>query len=132
MTTAQTDEGAPKKVKRDRTHWLYILVIVAVVAGIVVGLVAPETAAALGVLGELFVKLIKMMIVPVIFCTVVIGIGKVRAATAVGKVGGLAIGYFLIMSSPGAGDRSGGRQPDQPRHRTQRPKRSRQGRRVGR
>jgi aerobic C4-dicarboxylate transport protein len=40
-----------------------------------------------------------MMIVPVIFCTVVIGIGKVRAAAAVGKVGGLAIVYFLVMST---------------------------------
>ena len=49
-------------------------------------------------LGELFVKLIKMMIIPVIFCTVVIGIGKLRAA-AVGKVGGLALAYFLVMST---------------------------------
>ncbi|MCV7058083.1 cation:dicarboxylate symporter family transporter [Mycolicibacterium gilvum] len=94
---AATDEKKPGK--RDRTHWLYILVIIAVVAGIVVGLVAPDTAASLGVLGELFVKLIKMMIVPVIFCTVVLGIGKVRAAASVGKVGGLAIGYFLVMST---------------------------------
>ncbi|WP_260755683.1 cation:dicarboxylate symporter family transporter [Mycobacterium sp. SMC-8] len=103
MTATRADEPGsgktPKKAKRDRTHWLYILVIVAVVAGIVVGLLAPETAASLGVLGELFVKLIKMMIVPVIFCTVVIGIGKVRAAASVGKVGGLAISYFLIMST---------------------------------
>jgi aerobic C4-dicarboxylate transport protein len=88
----------PKKVKRDRTHWLYILVIVAVVAGIVVGLLAPDTGKSLGVLGELFVKLIKMMIIPVIFCTVVLGIGKIRA-TAVGKVGGLALVYFLVMST---------------------------------
>ncbi|WP_349270572.1 aerobic C4-dicarboxylate transporter [Mycolicibacterium parafortuitum] len=94
---AQTKDQPEKKL--DRTHWLYILVIIAVIAGIVVGLVAPETAASLGILGELFVKLIKMMIVPVIFCTVVLGIGKVRAAAAVGKVGGLAISYFLIMST---------------------------------
>ena len=103
MTTgAGSDEVQTKdqpEKKRDRTHWLYILVIIAVIAGIVVGLVAPETAASLGILGELFVKLIKMMIVPVIFCTVVLGIGKVRAAAAVGKVGGLAISYFLIMST---------------------------------
>jgi aerobic C4-dicarboxylate transport protein len=88
----------PKQAKKDRTHWLYILVIVGVVAGIIVGLVAPDIAASLGVLGELFVKLIKMMIIPVIFCTVVIGIGKLKAA-AVGKVGGLAVGYFLVMST---------------------------------
>ena len=84
--------------KRDRTHWLYILVIIGVIAGIVVGLLAPDTGKSLGVLGELFVKLIKMMIIPVIFCTVVLGIGKIRAA-AVGKVGGLALAYFLVMST---------------------------------
>src|SRR4051812_42152450 len=74
------------------------MVIVGVVAGVVLGLVAPDTGKSLGVLGELFVKLIKMMITPVIFCTVVIGIGKLRAS-AVGKVGGLAVGYFLVMST---------------------------------
>jgi aerobic C4-dicarboxylate transport protein len=91
-------EQSPKKEKRDRTHWLYILVIIGVVAGIIVGLLAPDTGKSLGVLGELFVKLIKMMIIPVIFCTVVLGIGKIRAA-AVGKVGGLALVYFLVMST---------------------------------
>ncbi len=88
----------PPKQKRDRTHWLYILVIIGVVAGIIVGLVSPDLGKSLGVLGELFVKLIKMMIIPVIFCTVVIGIGKLKA-TAVGKVGGLALAYFLAMST---------------------------------
>ena len=87
----------PEK-KRDRTHWLYIAVIIAVIAGIIVGLAVPDVAKSLGVLGELFVKLIKMMITPVIFCTVVIGIGKLKAS-AVGKVGGLAVGYFLVMST---------------------------------
>ena len=47
----------------------------------------------------MFVSLIKMMIVPVIFCTIVLGIGKVRAAATVGKVGGLAFVYFLVMST---------------------------------
>ena len=47
----------------------------------------------------MFVSLIKMMIVPVIFCTIVLGIGKVRAAATVGKVGGLAFVYFLAMST---------------------------------
>src|SRR6476646_2840676 len=94
---AERDEKPPKQ-KRDRTHWLYILVIIGVVAGIIVGLVSPELGKSLGVLGELFVKLIKMMIIPVIFCTVVIGIGKLKA-TAVGKVGGLALAYFLAMST---------------------------------
>src|SRR4051794_35530933 len=85
--------------RRDRTHWLYIAVIVAVLAGIVVGLVAPEVGKSIGVLGTMFVSLIKMMIVPVIFCTIVLGIGSVRKAATVGKVGGLAFIYFLVMST---------------------------------
>src|SRR6476659_2549706 len=85
--------------RRDRTHWLYIAVIVAVLAGIAVGLVAPEVGTSVGVLGTMFVSLIKMMIVPVIFCTIVLGIGSVRKAATVGKVGGLAFVYFLVMST---------------------------------
>src|SRR5258705_2623725 len=104
--TQQSDTAAeppadrePKKERRDRTHWLYILVIVGVVAGVVVGLVATHLGSSLGVLGTLFVNLIKMMISPVIFCTIVLGIGSVRKAASVGKVGGLAMAYFLVMST---------------------------------
>ncbi|MGV0805976.1 cation:dicarboxylate symporter family transporter [Mycolicibacterium setense] len=85
--------------RRDRTHWLYIAVIAAVVLGVVVGLVAPEVGKSVGVLGTMFVNLIKMMIGPIIFCTIVLGIGSVRKAATVGKVGGLAFGYFLAMST---------------------------------
>ncbi|CAN5257851.1 cation:dicarboxylase symporter family transporter [soil metagenome] len=85
--------------KRDKTHWLYIGVIIAVLGGIVVGLVAPDTGSDLGILGTLFVSLIKMMISPVIFCTIVLGIGSVRKAASVGKVGGMALFYFLAMST---------------------------------
>ena len=85
--------------RRDRTHWLYIAVVVAVLAGIAVGLLAPEVGKSVGVLGTMFVSLIKMMIAPVIFCTIVLGIGSVRKAATVGKVGGLAFAYFLVMST---------------------------------
>jgi aerobic C4-dicarboxylate transport protein len=85
--------------RRDRTHWLYIAVVVAVLAGIAVGLIAPEVGKNVGVLGTMFVSLIKMMITPVIFCTIVLGIGSVRKAATVGKVGGLAFVYFLVMST---------------------------------
>lgn len=47
----------------------------------------------------MFVKLIKMMISPVIFCTIVLGIGSVRAAASVDKAGGMALGYFIAMST---------------------------------
>jgi aerobic C4-dicarboxylate transport protein len=101
MATTEPDGAAPpeKAAKRDKTHWLYIAVIVAVVGGVIVGLLAPGVGKSVGVLGTMFVALIKMMIVPVIFCTIVLGIGKVRAAATVGKVGGLAFVYFLVMST---------------------------------
>ena len=89
----------PKKPRRDNTHWLYIGVIVAVIAGIVFGLVAPNVAKEFKVLGTMFVNLIKMMISPVIFCTIVLGIGSVRADASVGKAGGIALGYFITMST---------------------------------
>jgi aerobic C4-dicarboxylate transport protein len=84
---------------RDRTHWLYLSVIAAVALGIVVGLVFPDFAVGLKWLGDAFVALIRMLIAPVIFCTIVLGIGSIRQATKVGKVGGLALGYFLLMST---------------------------------
>ncbi|QIS05841.1 cation:dicarboxylase symporter family transporter [Nocardia brasiliensis] len=95
--TAVTAQPAPKQ--RDRTHWLYLAVIVAVVAGILVGWLAPGVGVAVAPLGSIFVNLIKMMIAPVIFCTIVLGIGSIRTAATVGKVGGLAIGYFMLMST---------------------------------
>ena len=76
------------KPKRDRTSYLYIAVIVAVVLGVIVGLTAPDFAKNMKPLGTMFISLIKMMIVPVIFCTIVLGIGSVRAAATVGKAGG--------------------------------------------
>jgi len=85
--------------RRDRTHWLYIAVLVAVVGGVAVGLIAPGVGKDIAVLGTLFVNLIKMMITPVIFCTIVLGIGSVRKAATVGKIGGLSLGYFLAMST---------------------------------
>jgi aerobic C4-dicarboxylate transport protein len=85
--------------RRDRSHYLYMAVIGAVLLGIVVGLVAPDFAVQLKPIGTAFVALIKMMISPVIFCTIVLGVGSVASAAHVGKVGGLALGYFLAMST---------------------------------
>ncbi|BDM72159.1 C4-dicarboxylate transporter DctA [Streptomyces nigrescens] len=94
---ATTEEAAP--AKRDRTHFLYIAVIGAVLLGIIVGFAAPGVAVELKPLGTGFVNLIKMMISPVIFCTIVLGVGSVRKAAKVGAVGGLALGYFMVMST---------------------------------
>ncbi|MGW2787589.1 cation:dicarboxylate symporter family transporter [Streptomyces populi] len=96
-STPQTAPAAPA-ARRDRTHYLYIAVIGAVVLGIAVGLIAPDFAVELKPIGTGFVNLIKMMISPIIFCTIVLGIGSVRKAAKVGAVGGIALGYFLVMS----------------------------------
>jgi aerobic C4-dicarboxylate transport protein len=94
--SAATERPAEKK---DRSHYLYMAVIAAVIAGIAVGILAPEVGKALKPLGTGFVSLIKMMISPVIFCTIVLGIGSIRQAAKVGKVGGLALLYFIVMST---------------------------------
>lgn len=90
---------SPPGKKRDRTHYLYISVIIAVALGITLGFAAPGVAVEMKPIGEGFISLIKMMISPVIFCTIVLGIGSVRTAAKVGAVGGLALGYFLTMST---------------------------------
>ncbi len=100
MSSTPPDLGAePQKRKKVSTHWLYIAVIVAVVAGTAVGLIFGKQAAGLAVIGTAFVNLIKMMIGPIIFCTIVLGIGSVRKASQVGKVGGIALLYFVVMST---------------------------------
>jgi aerobic C4-dicarboxylate transport protein len=96
---AMADTTTPPGRKRDRTHFLYLAVIAAVAAGAIVGLVAPDVGVSLKPLGTGFVALIKMMISPVIFCTIVLGIGSIREAAKVGRVGGLALGYFLVTST---------------------------------
>ena len=92
-------ENAPTTPKKDRSSRLYLYVVIAVVAGIVVGLVFPSFGLELKPLGTGFVALVKMLIAPIIFCTIVLGIGSVRSAAKVGKVGGFALLYFLAMST---------------------------------
>src|SRR6201991_3929379 len=93
----ETQPSPPRR--RDRTHYLYPAVIVAVLLGIAVGFLFPDFAAELKPIGTGFVSLITMMISPIIFCTIILGVGSVRQAAKVGRVGGLALGYFLVMST---------------------------------
>jgi aerobic C4-dicarboxylate transport protein len=102
-TTLDKPREPQGKQRKDRTHYLYLAVIAAVGLGILVGAVAPTFAVELKPLGQAFVGLIKMMIQPVIFCTIVLGVGSVRSAAKVGRVGGLALGYFLLMSTAALG-----------------------------
>ncbi|SCF90814.1 aerobic C4-dicarboxylate transport protein, partial [Streptomyces sp. Ncost-T6T-2b] len=99
LTEPRSPTMAVAAKQRDRTHYLYIAVIAAVALGILVGFAAPGVAVELKPIGAGFVNLIKMMISPIIFCTIVLGVGSVRKAAKVGAVGGLALGYFLVMST---------------------------------
>jgi len=78
---------------------LYFQVVVAIGAGVVLGAMDPGLAVKMQPLGDGFIKLIKMVIAPVIFCTVVTGIAGVDDIKKVGKTGGLALAYFEVMSS---------------------------------
>ena len=94
MTTTPV---AGKKLPLYRS--LYVQVITAVVIGVLLGHFYPHLGEAMKPLGDGFIKLIKMIIAPIIFCTVVIGIAGMEDMKKVGKTGGLALLYFEIVST---------------------------------
>ncbi len=78
---------------------LYIQVLIAITIGISLGHFYPDLGTAMQPLGTAFIKLIKMIIAPIIFCTVVIGIAGMEDMKRVGKTGGYALLYFEIVST---------------------------------
>ena len=86
-------------VKRPFYRSLYLQVLTAVVIGVVLGHFYPQLGADMKPLGDGFIKLIKMIIAPIIFCTVVVGIAGMEDMKKVGKTGGLALLYFEIVST---------------------------------
>jgi len=80
-------------------HSLYAQVIVAVIAGAVLGQLSPSLGTAMRPLGEGFVKLVKMLIAPIVFTTVVTGIAKMGDLRKVGRVGLKAIIYFEVLTT---------------------------------
>src|ERR1700687_87886 len=78
---------------------LYFQVLVAIAIGVLLGHLRPAVGADMKPLGDGFIKLIKMMIAPIIFCTVVLGISGMESMKAVGKTGALALLYFEILST---------------------------------
>lgn len=86
--------------KRTPIHaQLYAQVLVAIIAGGLIGHFAPETGVALKPLGDAFIKLVKMIIAPVIFLTIATGIAGMRGLGDVGRVAGKAFAYFLCFST---------------------------------
>ena len=81
------------------TSHLYFWVLLAIVVGGTIGAVSPETGVALKPLGDGFIALVKMLISPIIFCTVVLGIAGAGDMKKVGRVGGKALLYFEVVST---------------------------------
>ena len=81
------------------TQHLYFWVLVAIGAGILLGVVAPTTAVKLKPLGDGFIALVKMVIPPIIFCTVVPGIAGAGDMKKVGRVGAKALIYFEVVTT---------------------------------
>ena len=89
---------ATKPAKKLYQH-LYVQVLTAITIGILLGHFYPETATTMKPLGDGFIKLIKMIIAPIIFCTVVTGIAGMQELDKVGRVGVKALLYFEVVSS---------------------------------
>ena len=85
--------------RRPLYRHLYVQVLVAIALGVLVGHFWPQTGAALKPLGDGFIKLVKMIIAPVIFLTLVTGIAGMKEMAAVGRVAGKAFAYFLFFST---------------------------------
>ncbi|MEI8155898.1 MAG: dicarboxylate/amino acid:cation symporter [Burkholderiales bacterium] len=85
--------------KRPFYRSLYLQVLTAVVIGVALGHFYPQMGADMKPLGDGFIKLIKMIIAPIIFCTVVVGIAGMEDMKKVGKTGGLALLYFEVVST---------------------------------
>jgi len=78
---------------------LYVQVLIGIAAGVILGFVAPERGAAMRPLGDGFIKLVKMLIAPIVFSTVVVGIAHMGAMKEVGRIGMRALLYFEAVST---------------------------------
>lgn len=78
---------------------LTVQVIIGIILGITVGFLFPEFGAKLKILADIFIKLVKMLIAPIVFFTLVIGIGSMGDMKKVGRIGGKALIYFEIVTT---------------------------------
>ncbi len=77
---------------------LYAQVIIGIILGIILGIISPNIATHMKPFADIFIKLIKMLIAPIIFLTIVSGIAAMRDLKAVGKIGGAALVYFFLTT----------------------------------
>jgi aerobic C4-dicarboxylate transport protein len=97
--TATTAMPAPTRSARPWWTQLWVWVLIGMALGIVLGIAAPDLAVSMGPLGDAFIKLIRMLIAPIIFCTVVTGIAHMADMARVGRVAIKAILYFEVMTT---------------------------------
>src|SRR5271166_6674005 len=100
-TVAQAASGnaAPTRGKLPLYRSLWVQVLVAIALAIVLGYIAPARAIAMKPLGDAFIRAITMIITLIIFCTVVNGIAGMENLKKVGRVGGMALIYFEVVST---------------------------------
>ncbi len=99
MTEMNTEKTKEVRKKQPLYKSLYLQVLTAIVIGVLLGHFYPTTGAAMQPFGNGFIKLIKMMIAPIIFCTVVLGISGMESMKKVGKTGAIALLYFEILTT---------------------------------
>src|SRR5262247_4392755 len=84
---------------RNPLRSLYVQVLIGIAVGVIFGFVSPERAAAMKPLGDGFIKLVRMLIAPIVFTTVVVGIAHMGAMKDVGRIGLRALIYFEVVST---------------------------------
>jgi aerobic C4-dicarboxylate transport protein len=95
----ETEQPAPLARRKRWTAHLYVQVLIGIVLGVTVGALNPELGAALKPIADAFIKIIKMLIAPIIFVTVVTGIAKMGDLGAIGRVGLKALIYFEAVTT---------------------------------
>ena len=99
MKKSELHDLRPLRAAQPWYSRIYVQVLIAVALGIVVGVVWPEFAKSLKPLGDGFIKLVKMIIAPIIFCTVVHGIASMGDLKKLGRIGGKTLLYFEVVST---------------------------------
>src|SRR4029078_8179287 len=101
LESGRDSHDGPKMAVTRRPLWKsrYVQVLIAVALGVLVGWLLPSAGASLKPLGDGFIRLVKMIITPVIFLTVVTGIAGMRDLGAFGRIAAKALGYFIVVST---------------------------------
>lgn len=99
ISSTEIEETINEPKRKRFYHHLYVQVLIAIVVGIILGHFSPGLGEQMKPLGDTFIKLIKMLIAPIIFCTVVSGIASMKSLKRIGRVGFRAIVYFEVLTT---------------------------------